>query len=174
MKTKTERADAIATLRGILKPGDKVETTVMHVSRSGMSRVIQCQVIAIREDKEYPLVDGRRDYDAKPVRVKRTPYIRDISYLVASATGNGWDQSNGGVRIGGCGMNMCFALVYELSSALFPDGFGIVGTRPDGRTVRPTSKRGAAQMVRNGVKFRGRNGDASGWDSSGGYALDYR
>ncbi len=147
------RNEAIARLRAMLKPGDKVTTTVLHVSRSGMSRSIQCQ--AIEKD------------------ASGAPYIADISWLVARATGNRLDD-RGGVIVTGCGMNMCFSLVYDLGRTLFPDGFGVVGTNSQGRHVRPKSKRGAARMVTNGVKFRGRNGDASGWDEDGGYALGYR
>lgn len=149
-----ERANAIETLRKFLKPGDKVTTTVMHVSRSGMSRSIMCQ--AVRMDDNG------------------TPYIADISWMVAQAIGERLDD-HGGVKMGGCGMNMCFAVVYYLGRVLFPEGFGIVGTHPKtGRKARPKTAAAAARMVRNGWKFRGRNGDASGWDTDGGYALDYR
>ena|ERR1035437_1828097 len=49
---------------------------------------------------------------------------------------------------GGCGMDMGFHLVYNLGRTLFPEGFKVEG--------------------------RGRNGDASGWDKDGGYALKQR
>ena len=32
----------------------------------------------------------------------------------------------------------------------------------------------AAQAVARGAVFRGRNGDKSGWDDDGGYALNHR
>ena len=149
-----DRAEAIETLRKILQPGDAVTTTVLHVSRSGMSRVIQCQAIDFGEPDHHP-------------------YIRDISGLVADAIGDRWDDRRGGVVVNGCGMNMCFATVYALGRALFPDGFGIVGEK-DGKRWRPKSPKAAAQMVRHGWAFRGRNGDRSGWDTDGGYALRYR
>lgn len=149
----TERAEAIARLREFLKPGDAITTTVLHVSRSGMSRSIMCQAVM-------------KDGDGKP-------YIGDISWLVARACGERLDD-RGGVVMGGCGMNMCFAVVYNVGRVLFREGFGVEGTRPNGRKVRPKTKAGAARMVANGVKFRGRNGDASGWDEDGGYALRYR
>lgn len=152
MSKQTERTECV-TLRGLLSPGDRTTCTVMHVSRSGMSRTIMLQI---------PLLDdnGR-------------PYIRDISYLVAKAIGARFDQKNGGVVMGGCGMNMCFAAVYNLGRVLFPDGFGLIGEK-DGKQRRAKSRKSAAQMIRAGWKFRGRNGDASGWDNDGGYALDYR
>jgi hypothetical protein len=52
-----------------------------------------------------------------------------------------------GLVIGGCGMDMHFHLVYELGSVLYPKGYKI----PKGEY--------------------GRNGDTSGYETSGGYAL---
>lgn len=149
-----DRAHAIETLRKMLTPGDTVTTTVLHVSRSGMSRVIMCQAIAT-------------DYDGNQ-------YIRDISGLVADAIGDRWDNRHGGVVVTGCGMNMCFATVYNLGRVLFPNGFGIEGHKEGQAPRRPKTPAAAASMVRNGWRFRGRNGDATGWDNDGGYALNYR
>lgn len=157
MTTKKEkaqgRADAIAYLRTILNPGDRITCTVLHVSASGMSRLIMLQV-PVRQS------DG-------------TLRIQDISWRVADAIGERFDYKRGGVLMGGCGMDMCFAAVYSLGRVLFPDGFGLVGKR-DGKKKRPATAKQAARMVRDGWRFRGRNGDASGWDNDGGYALDYR
>lgn len=149
-----DRADAIAYLRTILNPGDRITCTVMHVSASGMSRSIMLQI---------PVKQG-----------DGTIRIQDISWRVAAAIGGRFDDKRGGVVMGGCGMNMCFAAVYSLGRALFPDGFGIEGTTSGGKKIRPASQKQAARMVALGGKFRGRNGDASGWDDDGGYALDYR
>jgi hypothetical protein len=121
--TKQDRADAIEQLRAMLKPGDKVYTNVEHVSRSGMSRVISAYVVR----------DGE---------------IRRISHLVAKATDRALDRDRMGVKVGGCGMDMTFELVYTLGRVLFPDGFKV----PKGE--------------------RGRNGDTSGHDNDGGYALN--
>jgi hypothetical protein len=57
-----------------------------------------------------------------------------------------WEQSKG-MRINGCGMDMGYHAVYSLGRILYPDGFAL----PNGRI--------------------GRNGDKSGHDSDGGYAL---
>lgn len=172
-KQKEDRQSAIESLRAFLKPGDTVTTTVMHVSRSGMSRVIMCQAVGMQDGK---------------------PYIRDISWLVSRAVGYPLDEKNGGVKIGGCGMNMCFALVYELGSVLFPDGFAPsdMATNPSKGITEPRCinvgrgmKRCAAipfaldrawveAKHKAGWLFtRGRNGDRSGWDTSGGYALKH-
>lgn len=60
-----------------------------------------------------------------------------------------WPQAkNEAIKVSGCGMDMGFHLVYSLSRILFPDGFKVEGT--------------------------GRNGDKSGHDNDGGYALKQR
>ena len=140
-----EVAEALAKLRELLKPGDTVSTILRHKSRSGMSRSIS-----------LVLMDGGP---------------QELDYWVSRVLGNSIDQRHGGIRIGGCGMDMGFALVYDLSRRLFPDGFGV---RSEGG-IRPRSKEHAAQLVAEGkTAFRGRNGDASGWDDDGGYALRHR
>lgn len=53
-----------------------------------------------------------------------------------------------GARINGCGMDMCFESAYRLGRKLWPEGFKVDG--------------------------RGRNGDMSGHDKDGGYALKHR
>ena len=94
--------EAIERLRGWVKPGDTLYTSVKHVSRSGMMRSIAVYKF---EDNE-PLW---------------------LSYNVAKALGNTFDREREGVKIGGCGMDMGFALVYDLSYTLFKDGFACVG-----------------------------------------------
>ncbi len=96
-KTQREReqSEAIVYLREWIKPGDTVYTKVDRVSRSGMSRVISAYVIR----------------DNQP---------QWISYNVARALGWGFDDKQEGVKVGGCGMDMGFHLVYELSYVLFP------------------------------------------------------
>lgn len=89
-----EREEAVARLREWLKPGDTVYTHVQHVSRSGMSRVIQAYFMENNEP-------------------------RWIGYNVAKAIGEPYDEKREGVKIGGCGMDMGFQLVYLLSHALY-------------------------------------------------------
>ena len=98
-----QRAEAVETLRKILKPGDKVHTILRNVSRSGMSR---------RIDLYKMEADGPRY----------------LSGYVATAMGER-RHKDGGIIVGGCGMDMGFHLVYSLSRTLFPDGFGCVGDR---------------------------------------------
>jgi hypothetical protein len=102
-----------------IKPSDAIYTLVKRVSSSGMSRSIGV----------YRVIEGD---------------IQDISYFVANALG--WKLSkDGGVTVGGCGMDMGFHLVYSLSWVLFPNGT----TEPHGT----------------------RNGEP---DCDGGYALKHK
>jgi hypothetical protein len=91
-----------AELRKLLKPGDTVYTALKHVSRSGMYRVIDTYVMK----------------DNIPLR---------ISWSVAEVTGFGYDKRHEGVKASGCGMDMGFEIVYNLSYALYPAGFGCIG-----------------------------------------------
>jgi len=142
-------------LRKWIKPGDTVSCILRHVSSSGMSRRISL-VITNRETGEIQDISG---YAAEVMECRRND--RDNSLIV-----------------GGCGMDMGFACVYRLGRCLFPNGFGELGTTKDGRKVRPASKEDAEKMLTHsayeGLTFRGRNGDPSGWDNDGGYALNYR
>ena len=101
-----ERQDAVRELREMLKPGDTVYTKLVSVSRSGMSRVIAPYIIRDNE----PLC---------------------IEWKVGKATGYTLTPTgrNEGIKIGGCGMDMGFKLVYDLSRALFPDGFDCIGEK---------------------------------------------
>lgn len=116
----TAKQGAITRLRDMLQPGDRVYTILKHVSRSGMQRSIDVYLL-------------------------RDPYPIWISRAVALATDSRFDDQRNCAKVDGCGMDMGFALVYDLSRVLFPTGF---------KAPKP-----------------GRNGDMSGWDKDGGYAL---
>ena len=79
-----------------VKAGTKVYTIMRHVSSSGMSRNISL-VIANGEE------------------------VIDITYYAAHALGDKLIESKGhrAIRVNGCGMDMGFHLVYNLSSVLF-------------------------------------------------------
>ena len=91
-----KRDAARAKLRALITPGQAVYTVLKHVSSSGMSRRIAILV---------------RDGDN----------VRNISGYVADACGYKWTD-DGAVSVGGCGMDMGFAIVYALGAALWPDG----------------------------------------------------
>ena len=100
--TRAQQAEALDKLREYLKPGDTVYTVLRHVSSSGMTRDISAVLL---RDNEHV----------------------DIDYLVARVLGYRRNQDHGGLRVSGCGMDMGFALVYDLSSKLFPRGHGCAG-----------------------------------------------
>jgi len=81
-----------------VKPGDKVHIICRHVSSSGMSR--QLDFYLIRKGK-----------------------LVWITYHVANITEHKQHKKNGALKVSGCGMDMGFAVVYELSSRLFPRGY---------------------------------------------------
>jgi hypothetical protein len=91
-------------LRKIIPPGSTVTCILRHVSRSGMFRIIALCVC----DNGEP---------------------RDISSLAAKATGIGYDDNRYGLKMGGCGMDMGFAAVYDLSRALYRDKFQCIGEK---------------------------------------------
>jgi len=108
VKTDKERA-AIKRLREMVKPGDTLHTILRHVSRSGMSRSISVVKVSKRGD------------------------IRQLDYLIADALDRRLDTQREGIKIGGAGMDMGFALVYELSDKLYgygnPRGYRCLGER---------------------------------------------
>lgn len=125
-----EKEEAIARLREWIKPGDTVYTVLRHVSSSGMSRVISVVLI-------------------KPGKSGEEPVMLHPNHAVAAALGLTLVTKGGsnGVKMGGCGMDMGFALVYELGAVLFPGG--------------------------DGKYTRGRNG-MTGPETNGGYLLNQR
>lgn len=96
-KQKQEAAEAREQLAKHLKPGDTVYTILRHVSRSGMMRVVSL----------VQITDGE-------------PW--EISGLVAKAVGYPLDRNSFGVRVGGCGTDVGFDAVYNLSRVLWPEG----------------------------------------------------
>ena len=92
--SKQERQESINYLKDMLKEGDRLYTTVNHVSKSGMTRYIK--TILIRDNKPLYL-----DYHISKV----------LEWSLS-------DKYNG-IKVGGCGMDMGFHLVYTLSAKLF-------------------------------------------------------
>lgn len=128
-KQLAERAEAIATLSTMVQAGTVVYTILRHVSSSGMSRDISLLI---------------KDGDG----------LANITYLAAKAMGDTLKEKNGHhvIRATGCGMDMGFALVYNLGRTLFPDGF---------------------YPVQAGRSY-GRNGTSNeALDTDGGYALKH-
>ena len=106
-----EYDEALETLRKWMPPGTTVYTILDHVSSSGMSRAIRVVVPYVRDD-------GTVDH-IHP------------NYAVGTVLGLRHWKRNGRTQdalvVGGCGMDMGFHLVYELSRALYRDGFPCLG-----------------------------------------------
>ena len=98
--TKAEISDAREVLRGIFidKGIREIQCKLEHVSRSGMARDIRLYVIL-------------------PGDEHCAPYLRSITYQAAVLLGE--SIRNDGVRVTGCGMDMGFHLVYNLSWKVF-------------------------------------------------------
>ena len=101
MKYSKEEKETAGERLSFLKPGDTVYTEILSVSRSGMTRHI----------KPIVMVDNEPRWIGYHVAVLLDESVSD----------------NGGVKMGGCGMDMGFALVYNLSRYLFPQGFTCIG-----------------------------------------------
>jgi hypothetical protein len=106
-KAKEEmRSQAVKELRTMLKPGATVYTVLRHCSASGMSRRIDLFVIR----KGCPVC---------------------ITSYAAKAMGDRVSK-DGGIVVGGCGMDMGFHLVYNLGRSLWPNGASKGrGSKPD-------------------------------------------
>tara|TARA_Y100000004_G_scaffold145714_1_gene166323 strand:- start:1281 stop:1634 length:354 start_codon:yes stop_codon:yes gene_type:complete len=114
------KEQAIEQLKEHMKPGDTIHTELAHVTRSGMTRFIK-----VRQIKDnYPF---------------------NFTRLVANALGWKYSDRYQAIKVGGCGMDMGFHLIYCLGQVLWPEG-----------TPEP-----------HGI----RNGEP---DSCGGYALKHR
>lgn len=138
------KAESARTLRKLLQPGDTVQTILRHVSSSGMSRRISCVVTR----------DGNvQDITWHVARVLEEPIKGRAGYV-----------QDAGITQGGCGMDMGFNLVYNLSRVLFADGFTCIGKGKDGSRGCPANDHS--------------NGDRDYTphlhENAGGYALNQR
>lgn len=98
MFNKLESEYEVNLVKWIRKTRPKLYTVLRNVSSSGMSRVIDVYIIR----------------DNKPVW---------ISHLVSQVTHYKRDKKYNGLKVGGCGMDMGFAVAYDFSSTVFPTGF---------------------------------------------------
>ena len=96
---KNESLKEKESLKELLKEGDTIYTVLRSVSRSGMSRAIDCYVFR----------------DNKPLY---------LSYAIATVLDERQNET-GAVKVTGCGMDMGFHLVYNLSSVLYKDGYAL-------------------------------------------------
>lgn len=133
-----DKAQAIKTLRKALKPGQTIYFVVTHVSKSGMSRSIEFYIPCFDRVWDTTRNKGFGGYRRELSIARLTwEFSRVLDYRI--------DPKNGGVIVGGCGMDMGFHCIYTLGSILWRKG-----------TKRPHG-------TRNGSP-----------DSTGGYALKSR
>lgn len=157
-----ERDEAITRLREWLKPGDTVYCILRHVSRSGMLRVI----------------DLAATVNGETVNIGRT---------AAVAMADPYDYDRRGIRIPGAGMDMGFALVYNLGRTLWPSGYGCTGAgcgsndhsngdRDYTPHARAQSEQAWAQYPPGTVAIASTTVETmpGHWHNDGGYALTAR
>tara|TARA_R110002050_G_scaffold187774_1_gene322151 strand:- start:548 stop:868 length:321 start_codon:yes stop_codon:yes gene_type:complete len=89
-------------LKKAFPKGSTAYTKLIHCSQSGMTRIIQ--VINIKKNEPF--------YNAYKIS-------QLLDYKHAEKNGDM------GVKVGGCGMDMGFHLIYNLSSVLYKDGYAI-------------------------------------------------
>ena len=100
-----EIAEAIQVLQNLgCKEGTTIYTSIRSVAKSGMSRAISCFIVATEADGSN--------------------YISNIDYFVGIILGLK-HHKEGGLIIRGCGMDMGFAIVYNLSSEMLSDGYAL-------------------------------------------------
>lgn len=153
----TRQQEAIESLREDLKPGDKLYTILKGVSRSGMSRNID--VFKFSTDENGGIIK------------------QWLSPRIARACGFTFDTKSESIKIGGCGSDMGFEIVYNLGRYLFPNGFAekctACGRTPTRKDAIDEGQPERAPQCSRGHRFRGRNNDTTGWDDDGGYALKH-
>jgi hypothetical protein len=98
-----DKAASAVYLLSLLSPGDTVQTILRHVSRSGMMRHISV------------VFKGQ-----------------DITQSVANVL-NDKIADDGGIKVGGCGMDMGFGLIYNLGAVLWPMGTSAPHGRRNGK-----------------------------------------
>lgn len=133
--SKTDREQALADLRSIVRPGDTIYVILRRAARSGMSRWITPLLLitdpgAIEERQRDQLSQAWEARDLMPRAItlgerELRPYY--LGYLASKILGLSWDDQ--AVRMTGAGMDMGFALVHWLASAAFPDGFDCIGEK---------------------------------------------
>ena len=96
--------EAIKRLKEEIKKGDTLYTQLNHVSQSGMTRHISVRQIK----KNYPL-----------------DWTRLVSIALDWKEAKNRFGNYNGIKVGGCGMDMGFHLVYTLSNVLYNDGYAI-------------------------------------------------
>lgn len=148
-KTKAEREEAVRQLRASIKPGDTLYTVLRHVSRSGMQRSI-----------DIFKLNGKGP--------------QCLSYYIGKVCGYGRDDSNGGIKIVGCGMDMGFHIVHSLGYALYGEEAG-KGTSAKANKLRAQiAKADPNYLTQGGAVMPDTTKPDLCWFGAAGYALHHR
>ena len=104
-----DRTESIEILRALLPVGATIHTQLVHVSRSGMTRLLRLFIIENGD-------------------------LRNITWHVANALNERTPDYHGDrvLKMDGCGTDMGFQAVYCLGHALYPSGFGVEGVGRNG------------------------------------------
>lgn len=97
--TQADIDEALERTRKLCPPGKTIYTVLEHVSASGMTRWIKCYTI---DGDELAFLSG---------------YIETLTGYMRDKTG-----PRDGNKIAGCGMDMGYAIVYDLGRKLYPNG----------------------------------------------------
>lgn len=143
------KAESLTYLRKLLKPGDTVYTVLRHVSRSGMSRRIDLYKMS----KDGPIwITG--------------PVGRALDYN---------EGKDGGLVVGGCGMDMGFHLVHSLGYALFGE-LAAKGTGAKANRLRAKLRAVTGHYMMQGGRTEEPDPTkpAGEWFGAAGYALKHQ
>jgi hypothetical protein len=95
---KTAKSESADMLRKFAPEGSTIYCVLRSVSKSGMSRRIDFYVIARAQEREW---------------------MQCLSGWISHLGLGAWNPDKSGLMIRGCGMDMGFHVVYELSYALY-------------------------------------------------------
>lgn len=80
----------------------EIYAIIRHVSKSGELRYISFKNISKYKDESY---------------------LADITHSIGEILGLSYSEKHGALKIKGCGMDMAFHTIYNLSSELYGDGY---------------------------------------------------
>jgi hypothetical protein len=105
----SQQKDATKFLKKVVKIDTELLINIHSVSKSGMSRKMSLYVIAG--------VDCWKTKNGKDYKSKRKDLIK-LNWYLKQAGLESLDE-RGQIKVGGCGMDMAFALTYNLKCALY-------------------------------------------------------
>ena len=106
--TKQQQAEAMDYLKRNLAEGDTVFYIVKNVSNSGMYRHIDFYTFKVKD----VFAEGEQ-------RVQKVW----LSGAISKVLGYPLKEKTNALGVSGCGMNMGFAVIYNLSETLFGNGY---------------------------------------------------